>query len=176
MSLPFSKIVFTGPESTGKSTIASQLSKDKNIPLVGEYARIYLDTLEMQYQKEDLDNIAKMQVYKELTAHLKNKLILCDSDILTIKIWSDIKYKNTSFHVNSMYRQNDWSKKFYILCFPDTEWVADPLRESPFEREVLFNHYKKLLEENNATYQILDGLGDVRYQNCLSILEKAKLL
>lgn len=173
---PISKIVFTGPESTAKTSIIKRLTTEYSLPVVSEYARTYLEMSGMSYQKEDLDNIAKMQVYKELAAHLKNDLILCDTDILTIKIWSDKKYKTASFHVNSMFEQNDWSKKFYILCFPDTVWDADPLRESPFEREVLFNHYKKILDDKGARYKVLDSLGEARYQKCKSILLKEGLI
>ena len=36
------KIAFTGPESSGKSTLSSWLSAEIKLPLIEEYAREYL--------------------------------------------------------------------------------------------------------------------------------------
>lgn len=176
MKQAISKIVFTGPESTAKSTLAKDLARAHNLPLVEEYARAYLNTTNMQYQKDDLDNIAKMQVYKEYVAQQGQSLIVCDTDILTIKVWSDKKYKNTSFHVNSMIKSNDWSNKIYLLCYPDTEWVADPQRESPFERDELFDMYKRFLLKHKADFFVVDGLGPQRYELVEEILKRESVL
>lgn len=165
------KIVFTGPESTGKSTTAEWVASQMKLPLVAEYAREYLHYTQMKYQKADLDNIAKMQLYKEFLASKTHKQIICDTDILTIQVWSDKKYKNTSFTVQSMFSKNDWKDKVYLLFYPDTDWVADPLRESPFDREELFNMYKHYLEMHHAKFQVIDGLGKTRLKNTKAALE-----
>ena len=48
------KIIVTGPESSGKSTLAKVLSKYFKIPSSKEYAREYLKNFHKDYTQEDL--------------------------------------------------------------------------------------------------------------------------
>jgi nicotinamide riboside kinase len=53
------KIAIIGPESTGKSTLANQLSNELSFPLVPEFAREYLKNLNREYKYSDLSEIAQ---------------------------------------------------------------------------------------------------------------------
>ncbi|MFK8006949.1 MAG: AAA family ATPase [Saprospiraceae bacterium] len=55
------KIILTGPESTGKSTLARQLAQVYNTVWVPEFARTYLEGLNRPYRGDDLLKIAKGQ-------------------------------------------------------------------------------------------------------------------
>ena len=55
------RIIITGPESSGKSTISKELSNYFNFPLIEEYARTYLKKIERGYEIHDLVKIAKTQ-------------------------------------------------------------------------------------------------------------------
>lgn len=57
-------IVITGPESSGKTTLANQLSAYWKVPLVKEVARDYLKEI-YSYQQHDLLEIAKQQHKQE---------------------------------------------------------------------------------------------------------------
>ena len=85
------KIIITGPESSGKTTLCSQLSTYFKYPLVSEYAREYIDQLDRSYNKDDLLEISKEQRNREFTG---GKILLCDTDLITIKIWSLFKYNS----------------------------------------------------------------------------------
>ena len=80
------KIIVTGPESSGKTTLCKALSKHFNLPFSKEYARKYLDALNRDYNQEDLLKIAKEQLQAE------NGIQLLDTDLITLKIWSEYKY------------------------------------------------------------------------------------
>jgi nicotinamide riboside kinase len=54
-------IAIVGPESSGKTALASELGKRLHAPVVPEYAREYLTVRGGSYAKEDLDHIAKGQ-------------------------------------------------------------------------------------------------------------------
>jgi GTPase SAR1 family protein len=57
------KIILTGPESTGKTTLAKQLADYFHAPLVQEYARIFFQKKDTpQYNQADLTEIAKGQM------------------------------------------------------------------------------------------------------------------
>ena len=80
------KIIVTGPESCGKTTLCDAISKQFKIPYNKEYAREYLTEIGREYSKKDLLKIAIKQLKNE-----KNRFLL-DTDLITIKIWSIYKY------------------------------------------------------------------------------------
>ena len=61
MDKEIKKIIFTGPESTGKSTLAKKLSQLYNTVWVPEFARTYLEGMNRLYREEDLLKIAQGQ-------------------------------------------------------------------------------------------------------------------
>lgn len=164
------KIVLTGPESTGKSTTAHAIIKATKIPIVWEYAREYLDIMSTRYQREDLDNIAKVQQFRETIKSQLHPQIICDTDILTLYIWSKYKYGKASFQLRSMYESNDWDKKKYLLFAADIPWSADAQRENPQEREELYGIYEQALKDAGANYTIIKGTGQERVDAALKAI------
>jgi nicotinamide riboside kinase len=55
-------ITIVGPESSGKTTLARQLSQILKVPWVPEYAREYLSGLGRPYEEQDLSVIAEGQL------------------------------------------------------------------------------------------------------------------
>ena len=186
------KIVLTGPESCGKTTLARQLATHFQIPLVEEFVREFFEKKETpQYQKADLKEIAIGQLEAENKAiqalyqqmgtikRLKTPLlVLCDTDVLTIKIWSEEKYKHcddwiiqqisdSKFQMSDSHLQNSKviapheaikPQTIYLLCSPEgIAWETDTLRENPNDRERLFEIYKQNLIFYQKTYFILRG-------------------
>ena len=82
------KIILTGPECSGKTTLCNKLKMYFKLPANKEFARSYLEKLNRKYVKKDLTFIAKKQLESE-----RNKVLL-DTDLITIKIWSNYKYNN----------------------------------------------------------------------------------
>ncbi len=151
------KIIITGPESSGKTTLCKQLSKYFNIPFSDEYARKYLEKLNKTYTQEDLLNIAKGQVKLEQLATHKQQISLHDTDLITIKIWSEYKYDNCDKWITQQIEQLKTEQRFYLLCKPDIPWKADPQRENPNNRAELFNIYTKELTTLGQQYSIIKG-------------------
>ena len=63
------KIVVTGPESSGKSSLATRLAQQFNFPVVPEFSREYLNSLNRAYTQHDLDEIAAGQMKNEDKYH-----------------------------------------------------------------------------------------------------------
>jgi len=145
------KIIVTGPESSGKTTLCKALSNHFNIPFGKEYAREYLKRLNRDYTKEDLIKIAKRQLETE------KDFSLLDTDLITIKIWSNYKYDSCDNWILEQIEKQKSEKRFYLLCSPDIPWQDDPLRENPTNRIELFELYKKTLEDLTHNYDILEG-------------------
>ena len=154
------KIIVTGPESSGKTTLCKALSKHFNLPFAKEYARGFLDELGRNYKQDDLLEIAKGQLLSE-----HNTQIL-DTDLITIKIWSEYKYGSCNKWILNQIKKQKSENRFYILCNPDIPWEADPQRENPNDREELFEIYKKEIASLGHNYFIVEG--ENRIENSIS--------
>jgi len=163
------KIVVTGPESSGKSTLAALLSHGLSLPLVGEAARAYLTRKPGAYTQEDVRNIALIQAADEAKSSLTNQVVICDTDLLTILIWQKEKYGSWDQEFYNNWNIND--NKLYLLCTPDIPWAPDPLREHPHDRERLFEIHLELLQQHNRQYEIISGSKEQRIKKSLDFLQ-----
>ena len=158
------KIIVTGPESSGKTTLCKALSEHFKIPYSEEFARGFLDQLGRNYKKDDLLKIAKGQLNSEQNTQL------LDTDLITIKIWSNYKYGNCNQWILEQIERQKTEKRFYLLCKADIPWEGDPQRESPNDRVELFEIYKQELENLGNDYFVVEG--DERVQEATRIMQK----
>jgi len=143
------KIIVTGPESSGKTTLCKELSKYFKKSFAKEYAREYLQNLNRDYTKQDLIKIAKKQL------DLEKESTLLDTDLVTIKIWSNYKYGNCNKWIINQIKKQKKEKRFYLLCKPDIKWEKDPLRENPNNRLELYKIYKEEITNLKHDYYIV---------------------
>ena len=163
-------IVITGPESTGKSTLAAQLAAHFNTQWVPEYARTYIDQLDRPYVEKDLLEIAKGQFDAERKiAQQAESPVFLDTSLEVIKIWSEKKYGRCHSWIIEKLKTNPHD--LYLLCQPDIPWQFDPQREHPQEREQLFNLYHQELTEQNTNFVLISGLKEKRLINALQYVE-----
>jgi nicotinamide riboside kinase len=160
-------IVITGPESAGKTTLAGQLSAYWKSPLVAEVARGYLEA-KHSYQQYDLLEIAKQQHEKEQKILSQfPKRIVCDTDLLVIMIWSEVKYGRCDSWIYETFEncitQTSTSRHYY-LCDSNIPWQADPLRENPYNRNELFELYLQKLRKYELDHSIVTGDPQQRLQ------------
>ena len=154
------KIIVTGPESSGKTTLCKALSEHFKIPYSEESARGFLDELGGNYKKDDLLKIAKGQLNSEENTQL------LDTDLITIKIWSKYKYGSCDKWILAQIEKQKSENRFYLLCKPDIPWKADPQRENPNDRVALFTSYKQELDNLGHNYFIVEG--ENRIENSIS--------
>ena len=160
------KIAFTGPESSGKTTMAELIAKAYSTTFIPEYAREFLKD-KTTYTLADLDEIAKKQV--ELCKASKNTLVISDTEMAVMLIWSQEKFKEVSPIIQHLWELQDFDHLF--LCAPDIPWEADKLRENPLDRERLFVLYEVVLENSKKPFTILKGTIDQRIIACKKQME-----
>jgi nicotinamide riboside kinase len=158
------KIIFTGPESSGKTTLCEHLAKHYQLPHVVEFARTYLETVP-KYQYEDLGIIAQNQHAQEVAYclnHTDQPFLLCDTDLITIKVWSEFKYRRCDPYILNIIEGYRYDNRFYFLCAPDIPWQADPQREHPHLRQQLFDIYEHTLKVLGLDYEVVGGSLETR--------------
>ena len=171
-------LVTTGAESSGKTTLASQLAAALNAPLITEVARDYLGEKlsadpHYQYQQDDLLHIAQRQLAAEQAALLDaDQWLVCDTDLLVILIWSQVKFGNCDPALQTLYQRSLQQPRIYLLCYPDMPWQADPLRENPHDRPMLHALYLQHLQQQQATFHSLQGNARERLVQTLALLNQ----
>jgi NadR type nicotinamide-nucleotide adenylyltransferase len=167
------KIIFLGPESTGKSTISTEIAKLCNAAFVPEYARTYLNEHGADYSYTDVIKIAETQTQLEREAEATGKTIICDTDLITIKIWLAYNDWKVPEWMDSFIVKHQANK--YLLLYPDIPWVADEQRKNPHDRIELFNRFEEHLTRLKVNYSIIKGNGQSRLEDCLIEVQKTAL-
>ena len=167
-------VVVTGPESCGKTTLARQLAARWEAPLVNEAARSYLQNKD-SYQESDLLEIAKLQnAMEQKKTVLSAEKLVCDTDLLVILIWSEVKYGSCDPWICETFEKCLNQKPFtrhYVLCDPKIPWQPDRLRENPHNRDELFAFYLKKLTDYKLSYSIVKGEPHERLRQVLERLK-----
>lgn len=169
------KIIITGPESTGKSTLAKSLSKALKLPFVKEYAREYLEKKGSKYKEKDLLKIAKGQAKQE--GHLfdarHSQYLICDTSFLVLKIWSEYRFNRCNEFIIKEFKKN--KNAIYFLCGTEVPWEYDKLRENPTDRQELYEIYKKELIKAGVEFYELEGTASARLKCALKIVSSRKM-
>ena len=156
------KIVITGPESTGKTTLAARLAEHFGTVWVPEFAREYLLKNGPGYSFRDLNLIARGQLALEETKEREAQhLLFCDTDLLVVKIWSEHVFGKVDPWITKMVNERQYD--FYLLQNIDLEWEPDPLREHPHQRQFLLERYIEELKLLGANYKLISGKGNKRF-------------
>jgi NadR type nicotinamide-nucleotide adenylyltransferase len=165
------KIAITGPESTGKSTLAQQLSDHFHTLWVPEFARHYIGNLNEPYTLSDLENIARGQIaLQQKSESIASGLIIADTELLVLKIWSENAFGQCPPWILEELQQQQFD--LYLLMDIDLPWEPDPQREHPHLRQYFFDLYKAELERFGFPYKIISGTDSERLQTALRVIEQ----
>lgn len=166
------RIVLTGAECTGKSTLAQALSGYYGEPWTTEYVRQYVEQIERELRKEDLEAIAHGQIATEDAARAKAKrCILHDTNLLSSIIYANHYFGEVIDWVNEAFLQRDYT--LYLLCSPEgIEWKDDPgQRDSPAARAELQTTFKDSLDQLKLPYIELTGDTTARFGQAVRAID-----
>jgi nicotinamide riboside kinase len=153
-------ICLTGPESTGKTTLALALGERLEARVVPEVARAYLAHRD-GYDADDVLEIARLQLAAEARARAAHRgLLICDTDLLVLQIWWREKYGELPALLSKLPRET--APRVYLLLAPDLPWMPDPLRENPVDRDRLYGLHLAALQGDNWPHRVVTGVGDAR--------------
>jgi NadR type nicotinamide-nucleotide adenylyltransferase len=128
------RVVLTGSESTGKSTLASELAQHYDAVLVPEFVRSLAEEKGGPIEFSDHGAIAHGQMMLEDAAiERASRLVVQDTDLLSTVVYCRHYFGRCPAWIEeaAMTRRPD----LYLLAAPDIPWLADGVRDRGHMRE-----------------------------------------
>ena len=160
------RIVLTGPECSGKTTLSKGLAEHFQGKYLAEPARTILNGVRA-YTPKDLLAIFRAYIKRDDVELSSNPLFL-DTDLQNLYLWWQEKYGPVPRKLCRAYKAQ--SERFFLLCKPDLPWVYDPLRENPNDRERLYELYYRDLVDRKLPFTVIEGDGVERLEKSIEIV------
>jgi NadR type nicotinamide-nucleotide adenylyltransferase len=165
------RIVVTGSESTGKTTLAHELSAWLGVPCVDEYSRRYAVQKGSPLDGDDVDAIARGQMVAEddvlaTAASSGHQLIVLDTDLLSTVVYARHYYGAVADWILAEARRRRGD--LYLLCAIDIPWSADGVRDRPESRAELHALFRAALREFAVSWVPVEGRGPLRLQSAIA--------
>lgn len=152
-------LVLTGPESSGKSWLSSEIHANFGGILVGEYVRHFIETEARLTCYEDITPIALGQVNWEDEARDKQpSLLILDTHLLSNILWSRTLFGACPTWIEQALRERHYD--LHLLLSPESvAWHDDGQRCQPqlAERLAFFQASRQWLDLHHQPYQVLQG-------------------
>ncbi|MEO6680009.1 MAG: AAA family ATPase [Pseudomonas sp.] len=152
-------LVLTGPESSGKSWLSSEIQSRFGGLLVGEYVRHFIDSEARDTCYDDITPIALGQLAWEDEARARRpSLLILDTHLLSNILWS-----RTLFGACPPWIEHALLARHYdlhLLLSPETvAWHDDGQRCQPqlAERQGFFQDSHAWLALHRQPFQVLEG-------------------
>jgi NadR type nicotinamide-nucleotide adenylyltransferase len=169
------KIAIIGPESTGKSTLCSQLADHYQTVWCPEYAREYLLKHGMNYTYEDLLMIAKGQIELEeefIEKVRASRLLFIDTNMYVMKVWCEFVFGKCHRFILEQIVERKYD--LYLLCNTDLPWIRDELREypEPETRRKLYRMYEEDMINQSTPWVEISGNYEERLKTAIEAVDK----
>jgi NadR type nicotinamide-nucleotide adenylyltransferase len=164
-------ICLHGPESTGKSTMATLLSSHLDCEIVPEYGRAYCEEHGTDSSMHDLVVIGQRTAAMAQSAMARarrgnGEWLILDTDPVMTAVWAQMMHG----------RQDPWFGHFndyadlYLLLDIDLPWVDDGLRfyGNPADRQRFFDLSRAELERRGVRWALISGDGEPRFDAALA--------
>ena len=151
------RVVLTGSECTGKTTLARALSARYDTNWSPEFARDYLEHKGAPLTAEDVEPIARGQRASEDAAvRGAHQVFFLDTDLVTTVLYARHYYEACPSWIEQEARERRGD--LYLLNHPDVAWEADGLqRDRGFERALMHDLFVRTLREFGA--RVVDVTG-----------------
>ena len=165
------KVVVSGSECTGKTTLARELATHYGTACSEEYARRYVDEHPGPLTTADVEPIARGQVLAEDAAiAIARRLVILDTDLVSTVVYARHYYGSCPARVEAAARRR--LGDLYLLLHPDVPWVADgPQRDRPHQREELHEAFRAALAGWGASICEVRGNWDARRVTAISAVD-----
>ena len=165
------RVVITGAESTGKTTLARHLA----IHFAGlwqpEYLRTFVEQKGALPEPSDVSLIARGYLNLE-SRYLKRakSVLFYDTDLISNVLYSQYYFGQCPSWIED--KSYERSADLYLLTEPDIPWEPDPAqRESPEIRLKLHALFVAELNRRRLPFEVISGSGETRTHRAIQAVE-----
>jgi len=161
-------VCFHGAESTGKSVLAEQLSRELGLPWVPEYGRTYAETHGTSFAMADLLAIAEGQAEATRAAMAERPpLLILDTDQLMTAAWAAMLFDTVPGALLAYPRAD-----LYLHFAADVPWIDDGTRffGTHVKRAQFAALAEQMLDRAGARWLPVTGSWDERADTVRNIL------
>jgi NadR type nicotinamide-nucleotide adenylyltransferase len=164
------RVVLTGSESTGKSTLAAELASRYAVELVPEFVRAFAEKKGAAIDFGDHGPIARGQMALEDAAIARgDRLVIQDTDLL-----STVVYCRHYFG-----RCPEWIEEaaatrlpdLYLLCATDIDWIADGVRDRGHMRDEMQQLFVDAVRASGARFVDVAGSPARRLEDATNAID-----
>jgi NadR type nicotinamide-nucleotide adenylyltransferase len=150
---PLLRIVVSGSESTGKTTLARELAAWLGTAWVPEHSRTYAESVGRPLTAADVEPIARGTIAAADAAEDRARETGREALVLDTDLASTLVYAQHYYGLSVPWIEAAWHARrpaLYLLCHPDVPWVPDGVRDQPRERERLHALFAACLATSGA--------------------------
>lgn len=151
------RVVVTGSECTGKTTLAEALAAHYETVWSPEYAREYVVARKEPVRAEDVEAIARGQMrVQDALAGRSERLVIHDTDLISTDVYSRHYFGGSPAWIGEEIdrRKGD----LYLLAGIDVPWEPDAnQRDRGDRREEMQQLFREALERRGLSYLELTG-------------------
>jgi HTH-type transcriptional repressor of NAD biosynthesis genes len=152
------KIAIVGPESSGKSTMVSDLADFFGSEIVNEYGRTLCEVKNNNLTKEDFLDIMRGQqaLIDSVTKKATSPFVFIDTEAYTTYLFSKIYLGEYVEEILDFAHKQEIDH--YIVLSPDIDWVDDGTRimSRYKDRETFYKETIKLLDSQNKSFDVVN--------------------
>lgn len=152
-------LVLSGPESSGKSWLGSQIQARFGGELVGEYVRHFIDEQGRDTCYADIPTIAHGQLAWEDAARARQpELLILDTHLLSNMLWSRVLFGDCPAWIEQALLDRRYD--LHLLLDPaGVNWVSDGQRCQPAlqQRQAFFTDSLAWLQRHQQPVNVIGG-------------------
>ena len=173
------RVALVGPESTGKSSLAARLAASFATVWVPEYGREHTAAIAARegtpgfaefFTPGDVETIARVQRAREdRAARHANRVLFCDTDALTTRVWSEIYFGHCPEPVRAAAEEG----RYHLTLLMDTDipWVDDGTRGFAHRRRWHFDRLRASLDAAGRSFEVVSGSFEERLERAAQLVQ-----
>ena len=156
------RVVLTGSESVGKTTLARRLAERYGVEVVPEFVRDYAARKQARLDFSDHGPIAKGQMaLEDEYIGRAESLLIQDTDLVSTVVYCNHYFgKCPAFIEEAAIRR---MPTMYLLLDIDVPWISDGVRDRGDRRQQVQELFAETLAQFAAPVTVVRGTWDARY-------------
>jgi NadR type nicotinamide-nucleotide adenylyltransferase len=164
------RVVLTGSESTGKTTLAWRLATHYGAEHVPEFVRGFAEKKGGVISFSDHGPIAQGQIALE-DEHLAraSRLVVQDTDLLSTVVYCEHYFGHCPAWIVDAAKAR--RPDLYLLCEIDLEWIPDGVRDRGHMRESMQQLFRDAVLASGVPTATVTGRGNERFRRAADAID-----